>query len=367
MASLRSAATPLVLLLALAACIDPTLPRVGVPTLDDPGRDGYLAVTAGREHSCAIAADSTAFCWGSNEYGQLGAENDGTTCLRDDRPIPCRTRPVAVTGGLKFRRISAGGVHSCGLALDDRIYCWGDNLRGSLGDPALRASPVPVPTISTARFADVATGNEHTCGLRLDGVAVCWGANEWGQVGTGSVAASIAVPTATGGGNLFASISASGVRSCARGADGIAFCWGRTWVTRFNGEDVMRPQGIPSRIQTNLLFRELRAGIGTTCGVTQENQAVCWEANSTATIGDGSVAGSLSPQPSRDPSAWWRSRAHRFIPADWPRAGRCTAGGSVPRVSSASRCRWCRTSAALTASRARSSRAGSAGTVSSSS
>lgn len=280
-----------------AACLDPTRPRSGVPTLDDPGGDGYFAVSAGWEHTCALAADSTAHCWGSNEFAQLGAAGDGTTCARDDRDIPCQVRPVVVAGGMKFRRIAAGGVHTCAIALDDRVWCWGDNLRGSLGDPSPRRSESPIPARTTARFSDVVAGGEHTCALRLDGVAMCWGANDYGQVGIGSVAASVAVPTALAGAPAFASLGAGGARTCGRLAEGVAYCWGGTWVTRFAGEDVIRPQPVPARVQTALLFRFLSSGFATTCGVTLDSDAYCWAGNATGTIGDGSVGGSLTPQP----------------------------------------------------------------------
>lgn len=290
-----------VLVFAAAGCLDPTRPRSGVPTLDDPGGDNYFALSAGREHTCALAADSTAHCWGSNEFAQLGAADDGTTCARDERDIPCQPRPVAVAGGMKFRRIAAGGAHTCAIALDDRVWCWGDNLRGSLGDPSPRRSEAPIPARTTARFADVVAGGEHTCALRLDGVAMCWGANEHGQVGTGSSAASVAVPTAVSGPLAFASLSAAGARTCARLADGVAYCWGRTWVTRFGSEDVIRQQLVPARVQSPLLFRFLSGGVVTTCGVTLDGDAYCWEANSTGTIGDGSVSGSLTPRPVAGP------------------------------------------------------------------
>lgn len=280
-----------------AGCLDPTRPRSGVPTLDDPGGDGYIAVSAGWEHTCALAADSTAHCWGSNEFAQLGVADDGTTCAREDRDIPCRVRPVAVSGGMKFRRIAAGGVHTCAVALDDSIWCWGDNLRGSLGDPSPRRSEVPVPARTTARFSDVIAGGEHTCGLRLDGVAMCWGANEYGQVGIGSIAASVAVPTALSAALAFASLSAGGARTCGRLADGIAYCWGRTWVTRFGGDDIIRPQLLPARVQSTLLFRFIAGGFETTCGIALDGGAYCWEANAAGTIGDGTVGGSLTPQP----------------------------------------------------------------------
>lgn len=283
--------------LTVAGCLpEATRPRAGVPTLDDAGSGGYVALSAGREHACALTADGTAYCWGSNEFGQLGVSDVETTCPRGDRDISCRARPTAVTTSLKFRRIAAGGVHTCAIAMDDRVYCWGDNLHGALGDPALRSSAVPAPIVTTSLFLDVAAGAEHSCAVRLDGVGACWGSNDWGQVGAGSNATSIAIPVAIGGANRFASITASGDRTCARALDGSGFCWGRSW-SGVGGGTGTRPQANPQRVQGTLLFRTLEAGGSTTCGVTLDNAAYCWEANLFGTIGDGTLIPSQTPQP----------------------------------------------------------------------
>src|SRR5512132_4088985 len=125
-------AVVLVFALAISACEQPFTSRSGGATLDDPIAADFVAVSAGREHTCALVADGTAYCWGSNEFGQLGVADDSTTCLRDSRPVACERVPVAVVGGLKFRKIRAGGSHTCGLTLDGSAYCWGDNLRGAL-------------------------------------------------------------------------------------------------------------------------------------------------------------------------------------------------------------------------------------------
>src|SRR5215510_4906318 len=110
---------------AVAACADAVVPRAGVPTLDDAVADDFIAVSAGAEHTCALISDGSAYCWGSNESGQLGVDAALRGCFRGDRPIPCELLPVAVSGGFKFRQISAGGSHTCGLTLDGRVYCWG--------------------------------------------------------------------------------------------------------------------------------------------------------------------------------------------------------------------------------------------------
>ena len=286
----------MVALVLLSACADATRPGVGVPTLDEQGRDGWALVSVGREHSCALTSDGAAYCWGSNEFQQLGVEDDGTACARGDRPIPCRRTPVAVNTTLRFKRLSAGGVHTCAIALDDTVHCWGDNLRGELGEPTVRSSAVPVPIASTATFFDVAAGGQHTCAIRTDGVTMCWGANDIGQLGNGSQSFGFGAPVQLNPAFRFVSIVAGDDRTCARLADGAAFCWGSVWVNRVSGTDVTRSQNTPARVQTDLLFTQLSLGNGTTCGIATDNSAHCWEANGSGAIGDGTAAGSVVPQ-----------------------------------------------------------------------
>lgn len=280
--------------LTLAACTEPFIPRVGVPTLDDAGADGFTAVSAGREHTCALAADGSAYCWGSNEFGQAGVADDGTTCPREDRQIPCRTQPIAVAGGMKFQKIRAGGAHTCGLGLDYGIYCWGDNVRGALGDPAVAQTFTPVRVISTALFMDLAVGGSHSCGLRTDGVLFCWGANDSGQLGIGSVGGT-AVPAATFTAQRFASVAAGERRTCARIADGTTYCWGVTFVLQgASASTVILTE--PARVVQTAPFEALTVGKNTTCGISVDNRAYCWELNTFGSIGDGSTIGSPLPR-----------------------------------------------------------------------
>jgi alpha-tubulin suppressor-like RCC1 family protein len=295
---MRNASRSIVLCLTVVGCaLDPVVPRGGVPTLDESGSDGFTAVSAGLEHTCALTGDGSAYCWGSNEYGQLGAPSD-TTCPRDELSVPCRLRPVLVTGGLVFRKISAGGRITCGLTLGDAVYCWGDNLHGSLGNPALRSSETPVAIAATGIFTDVAAGGEHACGLRSDGVLLCWGLNDFGQVGSQTSALSAATPIAVNTQLRFVSATAGARRTCARQSDGATFCWGATWVITVNGEDTMSAQTTPQRVLSAIAqrFISVAAGTNTTCGITSENRAFCWESSPAGGIGDGNEVGSQTPR-----------------------------------------------------------------------
>src|SRR5439155_336470 len=92
-----------------------------------------IAISAGTRHVCALAADSTAYCWGHNEAGQLGNGTTADTAL-----------PVVVSGGLKSKSVTSGFDHRCALTAAGGAYCWGDNANGQLGTGNTRGSDVPV-------------------------------------------------------------------------------------------------------------------------------------------------------------------------------------------------------------------------------
>jgi alpha-tubulin suppressor-like RCC1 family protein len=129
-------------------------------------------------HSCGVTTDDRAYCWGSNDRGQLG---DGTTTTR--------LKPVAVAGGLRFSGVSPGYDHTCGVTTGSAGYCWGYNYFGQLGD----GSPLgdgehlsPVAVAGGLQLRAVSTGQAHSCGVTTDNRAYCWGADNAGQLGDGS-------------------------------------------------------------------------------------------------------------------------------------------------------------------------------------
>ncbi len=142
----------------------------------------FRSLSTGTSHTCGVTAGGKAYCWGANTFGQLG---DGST---DDR-----SRPVLVAGGLAFGSVSTGESHTCGVSSDGRIYCWGRNDRGELGSTSAHescqgsgCSMVPVAVSGGLAFTTVSAGGKHTCGLTTAGVVYCWGANGSGQLGDGT-------------------------------------------------------------------------------------------------------------------------------------------------------------------------------------
>jgi alpha-tubulin suppressor-like RCC1 family protein len=114
----------------IASATYPT-PVAGTPSLSKIAAGGY--------HACGLTSGGQAYCWGNNYTGALG---NGTTTA----PLT-PTTPSAVVGGLSFSQLALGGGHTCGLTADAKAYCWGLNDFGQLGavtSDTLGPSPVPV-------------------------------------------------------------------------------------------------------------------------------------------------------------------------------------------------------------------------------
>lgn len=126
------------------------------------------AVTAGHVHTCALLADGTVRCWGNNGLGQLG---DGSTVSRSSSPVTVSglSGVVALSKGPKSN-------HTCAVLANGTVQCWGSN-HGQLLGPGTTAeqSNVPVAVPGLSAVASVTTGETHSCAVRTDGTVRCWG------------------------------------------------------------------------------------------------------------------------------------------------------------------------------------------------
>jgi alpha-tubulin suppressor-like RCC1 family protein len=138
------------------------------------------SLAGGANHTCALATEGSVQCWGLGSFGQLGDGNKTSSSF-----------PIAVPGLMKkCTAISAGkGNHSCAIQKDGTLWCWGDNFFGQLGIGThgdVEVTPKQVVALG-ADVATVAAGAMHTCAIRSsDGKLFCWGLNSGGQLGDGS-------------------------------------------------------------------------------------------------------------------------------------------------------------------------------------
>jgi alpha-tubulin suppressor-like RCC1 family protein len=143
------------------------------------------AVTAGYQHACALEwATGDVYCWGSNEFGQLGSSTGvcssaGVAC--SDVAMKVQLLPDSAT------YVSAGALHTCALTRGGAAYCWGGNGSGQIGDGTQAQRNSPAPVTGGILFSTIDAGWYHTCGVTLAGSLYCWGDNSRGQLGNSTV------------------------------------------------------------------------------------------------------------------------------------------------------------------------------------
>jgi hypothetical protein len=264
----------------------------------------FASVAAGGAHTCALTTGGAAYCWGRGESGQLGIPVPTTTCPTDAGPFPCSMAPIAVGGGLVFAQLAGGGAHTCGLTSDGSAYCWGSNQSGQLGDNSTTTRDAPTPVTTELKFASIDAGAQHTCALTSDGAAHCWGFNNRGQLGDGTTSDRF-VPVAVTGGHTLQRIVAGGFdigHTCALATSGVAFCWGDSERGQLGtgsgglGVEDLSAHPVPAPVAGTLTFAALTAGLGRhTCGLTGTGAAHCWGENSFGGLGNGSTSDSPVP------------------------------------------------------------------------
>ena len=235
------------------------------------------SATAGYFHSCGLGSDGSAYCWGSNEDGQVTGQ------------VQLRLVP-AVVGTVRFSSLSSGRSHTCALAQNGSPYCWGSSANGQNGTGERASTPQAVP--GGFVFSSISAGYSHTCALTAAGAAYCWGSNFSSELGASRLTGPSISPV--DGGLSFRNISAGRFFSCGVTTDSKGYCWGDNSAGELGNGTTVRANS-PSPVSGDLKFSMVAAGGFHSCGLTTEGKAYCWGQNSSGQLGDGSHNFSLVP------------------------------------------------------------------------
>jgi alpha-tubulin suppressor-like RCC1 family protein len=288
-------------------------PTTGLPF------DPVQQLVAGNNHTCVLMESGLVYCWGRNNFGQLGLNSIEN--LGDGEPV---TSLGYVTLGDQAIRIAAGGDHTCAVLTSGALRCWGRNNFGQLGrgntqnigddETVFSANNVDLGTGVTVK--DLALGGDHTCALLTTGAVRCWGRNNWGQLGYGDTnnrgdnepISNLPNVSLTG---TIRKLVAGDAHTCALTFAGTLRCWGRGQEGQLGqnfsgfrvsdnawGDTATRlPSMLSSDIDTGAQVTDVTAGDFHTCALSSDGQLKCWGWGSSGQLGYGSTASLDTPRP----------------------------------------------------------------------
>ena len=216
-----------------------------------------VQIAAGANHNMALTSDGAVYTWGWNYHGQLG----NNTKTNSNTIVAVRTigTPLA---GKKIVKITAGQGHSLALTDGGMVYTWGRNDTGQLGNNATTDAMLPVAVtvtgtpMSNKTIVEIASGARHSLAIDSSGKVYAWGHNGSGQLGNNSTVNAL-TPVAvqapadkniiqvSGGGWL-------GASSSALASNGTVYSWGRDFDGQL-GDGTNNDSSVPVITTINLV------------------------------------------------------------------------------------------------------------------
>jgi alpha-tubulin suppressor-like RCC1 family protein len=246
-----------------------------------------LALSADFEHSCALLSDFMLFCWGKNYEGELGQDDSfpGEGSVEADG-----LTPLAV-GGADWSAVDTGQGHTCAIALDGGLYCWGRNSKSELGtEPDQDQVRRPTRVGSDADWLDVDAGQHHTCGVREDLSLWCWGQNTGSTTDEGYPLGVPGVdqldePTLVEGSG-WTVVRTNTFHSCALEGSSDLYCWGRNAEGQLGLGDTV---SVPTPLAVPGNFAAISVARFNTCALTTNGVVACAGKNEAGELGTGDL------------------------------------------------------------------------------
>jgi alpha-tubulin suppressor-like RCC1 family protein len=328
---------------------DNTFGQLGVPTIFSSstpvsvssfgGGRHAIEIAAGKFHTCALLNDASVSCWGHNGFGSLGNGSTGSSYGPSNINV------------LQFKSISAGGFNTCGMTSSREFFCWGRNSHYQVSQSIVAtvvSSPVSISLPVEAEVLDyLAVGENHSCGMTITNKLWCWGANADGQIGNGEVSTrssfseTYALPIYT----TVVSVSSGGKHTCLITNDNQIRCWGLNengqlgdgtlnedttprWIDDMSstfiqlgahhscaivstgeimcwgsneegelGNNLTTASSVPVKVHLpdGVTAKEIAAGLSHTCALLDSDEVMCWGNNESGKIGDGTTTNRLVP------------------------------------------------------------------------
>jgi alpha-tubulin suppressor-like RCC1 family protein len=248
-----------------------------VDAVDAPPATGWVSVSAGIEHTCAIDNQGGLWCWGSNRLGQLG------------QPLTTRNSLPTKVNNETWTMVSGRGLHTCAIRSDKTLWCWGSNSNGQLGI-GTTVTDGSLNRVTDKSFTFVETSRANTCAIDDAGRLSCWGENLSKQIGDPAQNGDAKAPVTVDAQATWLTVAVGDSHACGLHADHTLWCWGSNRLGQLNGMGGVMPEAMPILAFQDNDWAAITTFAATTCGLKSNGSASCWGINDNGEFGNATVA-----------------------------------------------------------------------------
>jgi hypothetical protein len=262
------------------------------------GNSSWSIVNTKSNHTLAIDISGRLWAWGVNDIGQLG-----------DNSQVSKGSPVLVSGPAttSWASVSAGVSHSLAITSLGRLYSWGLGVSGELGHNAIssRSTPVLVSGPVSTSWASVSAGSSFSLAITSLGILYAWGGNSVGQLGDNTLTNKSSPVLVSGPATTSWSTIASGItHSLAITSLGILYAWGSNTYGQL-GDNTLVSKSSPVLVSgpATTSWASVSVGLSFSLAITSTNLLYAWGLGTTGQLGDNTLVSKSSPVLVSGPSA----------------------------------------------------------------
>jgi hypothetical protein len=230
------------------------------------GGQTFVGVTGGVGHSLGLTAGGKVWSWGHNTSGQLG---DGGVV---DHKLPLAVPETGVLAGRTALAVAADGDSSFAVLDDGTIAAWGYNLDAELGDGSMTNRPTPVLVSGITTASSVDAGLYHGLAVLSDHTVRAWGYNGQGQLGDNTLTLRTS-PVAVSGITTATAVSGGNYHSLALLQDGTVRAWGFNTSGQL-GDNSLTQRKVP--VPVSGLTDVVQIAAGASHSVARKNDGTVW-------------------------------------------------------------------------------------------
>lgn len=245
-----------------------------------------IKVSGGEYHNCVLTSLANVFCWGSQARGAIGDGVNGSGITIGEFNINAKV------GNVRIKDIITYDSANCIITETNEAWCWGNNLYGKLGVGQAAGNIVANPVkISNFNFKKLSMGYHHTCGISIDDKVYCMGSSASGAFGT-TTSTNHNTP------QLLLVLDGKGVKdiypfgnsTCVMNGDSKLKCFGNNNVKQLGDNNVTDPTitDINNATFPGFVFNNITTGYNFVCYIDSNSNSKCWGNELNGAFGDGS-------------------------------------------------------------------------------